>query len=499
MPPKHKHVDDVCMKAIIAMDRRTNRNRKAPAEDELDQCLRLIISASRAKRRVVVAPPSPPSPPSVLITDLPNHVLSHVASYLAKPSRAIFAVAMTASSHRFRRPNSASKAIISSSSSSATPTASTGGSSAAAAPAKKRRVIIDSDSDSSDDEVVLPSAAAASTKKTKKVIIDSDSSDDDEDDNVPLKDLAKKPSAVLAHKKESDTTTPIPMPKCDYHWGGAMGVKKRPDQEMELLYRQRRTAAASTAASTKKKSDTDDPQWHTLDFGEVEDNLTAQLSDDDIRSILICIDAVNNLKVLNMKNLDHIGHRALGPLLDSIVLEDIDISDLYYDPLVVPTVQYIINNPNNSMRHARVYDPVTDWGKLRFGWGKGWKSCEQCTRMLGVCKPGSCKKCSNKCQRCDKYFCGECFHSKSNTHCKKCLESDVSMVIDQAATWGVRVSYGTALTALVTNDYDRVEAAKMFTRGRYQYEMDPEFEESSTRREYSSDESSASSGIGTFF
>lgn len=62
------------------------------------------------------------SPFSLHLTDLPDAVLADAATYLSKPSRALFAVAMTAPSASWakfnceRRPSAASKAIISSSS-----------------------------------------------------------------------------------------------------------------------------------------------------------------------------------------------------------------------------------------------------------------------------------------------------------------------------------------------------------------------------------------------
>ena len=41
---------------------------------------------------------------------------------------------------------------------------------------------------------------------------------------------------------------------------------------------------------------TGDNDWETLDFGEIEKNLAARLTDDDLSSVLQHIDAVNNVK-----------------------------------------------------------------------------------------------------------------------------------------------------------------------------------------------------------
>ena len=42
--------------------------------------------------------------------------------------------------------------------------------------------------------------------------------------------------------------------------------------------------------------------WDALDFGDIEKDLAVQLTDDDISGVLVCIDAVNNLKKLSLTN-----------------------------------------------------------------------------------------------------------------------------------------------------------------------------------------------------
>jgi hypothetical protein len=66
--------------------------------------------------------------------------------------------------------------------------------------------------------------------------------------------------------------------------------------------------------------------WDTLDFGEIEKDLAARLSDDDISDILQHIDAVNNVKRLRLTHCTNITGIGLMPLLFSTTIEQIDLS-----------------------------------------------------------------------------------------------------------------------------------------------------------------------------
>ena len=63
---------------------------------------------------------------------------------------------------------------------------------------------------------------------------------------------------------------------------------------------------------------------HTLDFGEIEETLASKVTDDHVRDILICIDAINNLKVLKLIGCINIQGHGLNPLRGSLVLECIE-------------------------------------------------------------------------------------------------------------------------------------------------------------------------------
>jgi len=66
-------------------------------------------------------------------------------------------------------------------------------------------------------------------------------------------------------------------------------------------------------------------EWDTLDFGDIEKELAARLSDENIDAILRCVDSVNKLKTLRLTNLNITGV-GLEPLRGSRIIEKIDLS-----------------------------------------------------------------------------------------------------------------------------------------------------------------------------
>ena len=103
---------DICRGSQVMCD----KGEEAGDENEDSQPEPPPTMAKRNKRMKTT------SPFSLHLTDLPDAVLADAATYLSKPSRALFAVAMTAPSASWakfnceRRPSAASRAIISSSS-----------------------------------------------------------------------------------------------------------------------------------------------------------------------------------------------------------------------------------------------------------------------------------------------------------------------------------------------------------------------------------------------
>ena len=109
---------------------------------------------------------------------------------------------------------------------------------------------------------------------------------------------------------------------------------------------------------------TGDNDWEVLDFGEIEKNLAARLTDDDLSSVLQHIDAVHNVKKLKLTNCTNITGVGLIPLQFSTVIEQIDLSlvGMHQNPeldpeplisreLVLPILQSIINENRCALKH----------------------------------------------------------------------------------------------------------------------------------------------------
>ena len=66
--------------------------------------------------------------------------------------------------------------------------------------------------------------------------------------------------------------------------------------------------------------------WTTLDFGQVEKKLAAKLSDEDVRDVLLHVNAANKLKILMLTNCTNITGAGMRPLYGSTTIEQIDLS-----------------------------------------------------------------------------------------------------------------------------------------------------------------------------
>ena len=97
--------------------------------------------------------------------------------------------------------------------------------------------------------------------------------------------------------------------------------------------------------------------WATLDFGQIEKELAAKLSDEDVRDVLLHINAANKLKKLVLTNCTNITGAGLSPLSGSSTIEQIDLSlvekfqspKLFPEPrislkIVLPILNSIISN-----------------------------------------------------------------------------------------------------------------------------------------------------------
>jgi len=82
----------------------------------------------------------------------------------------------------------------------------------------------------------------------------------------------------------------------------------------------------SSASPNERSSAIAGNQWDVLDFGDIEKELAAKLTDDHIENVLLCIDAVNKLKRLKLTNCVNITGAGLEPLRGSLKIELIDLS-----------------------------------------------------------------------------------------------------------------------------------------------------------------------------
>ena len=87
--------------------------------------------------------------------------------------------------------------------------------------------------------------------------------------------------------------------------------------------------------------------WDVLDFGEVEKELAANLIDKDIARVLLCIDAVHKIKRLKLTSCTNITGVGLEPLRGSVVIEQIDLSEVHdnHSP-------YLDSEPTISCEHV---------------------------------------------------------------------------------------------------------------------------------------------------
>jgi hypothetical protein len=108
-------------------------------------------------------------------------------------------------------------------------------------------------------------------------------------------------------------------------------------------------------------------QWDVLDFGDIEKDLAYNLRDRHIKAILLCIDAVNNVKRLRLTNCFAFTGAGLEPLRDSRVIEQIDLGivsnrtrewgvhptpQIVYEQ-VVPILDSIIEGEGCALKHLQ--------------------------------------------------------------------------------------------------------------------------------------------------
>ena len=86
-------------------------------------------------------------------------------------------------------------------------------------------------------------------------------------------------------------------------------------------------SAANNYVSSIILSSLQSEPWIVLDFGDLDKSLpySSNLTDDDLHSVLVAIDATNNLKSFKLTGCTKITGRGLKPLKSSTVIESIDL------------------------------------------------------------------------------------------------------------------------------------------------------------------------------
>lgn len=98
--------------------------------------------------------------------------------------------------------------------------------------------------------------------------------------------------------------------------------------------------------------------WEVLDFDydNIDESLAAKLTDDDIGALLVCIDAKNKLKMMNMKKLPQVVGYGLKPLMGSKLLAEFNVSRMYYSSFckeeVVPVLDSILSTVGNDLEFS---------------------------------------------------------------------------------------------------------------------------------------------------
>ena len=220
-------------------------------------------------------------------------------------------------------------------------------------------------------------------------------------------------------------------------------------------------------------------EWHTLDFGEIEEELAAKLSDEDIRKVLLHIDAANKVKRLFLTNCTNITGSCLSPLLGCTSIEQIDLSLVgvhkspRLDPLpplssdlVLPILQSIISQERNSLKHLQfphdwrahkiLLDEIVECYTEMIS-NRNTTSCDTCFQSIDmngcmqrnfgaygcmrnfgaqdhtccVCTKNVCEICTvdennmvvcfEFCSTCDRYFCFKCSELYACSSCDNFL------------------------------------------------------------------------------
>ena len=245
----------------------------------------------------------------------------------------------------------------------------------------------------------------------------------------PLQLLTDLPNALLPN-----VASFVPRTSCVSF---AIALSKQPLDDTPSVM----SIAIATASSES---------WESIDFKDIQQCVYVgrNLTDDDIRWVLLCVDAKKITKSLKFTNCVGITGCGLEPLMGSTVLERIDLSlvGVHENPnispeppisaaVVLPILESILNTEGNSFVHVQLpkkwceerSDVLTQFlarldrmlNERRFQCSKGCGICEGNEDFPLVdltcyqCMKHFCFRCSENgeidlCTCCEKVYCNDC-------------------------------------------------------------------------------------------
>ena len=171
-------------------------------------------------------------------------------------------------------------------------------------------------------------------------------------------------------------------------------------------------------------------QWQEIDFRDIEESLSSKLTDDDMHSILMCIDAIHNLKILKLIGCSGITGSGLEPLMGSTVLEWIDFSkDVRPPPLpqsrisddvVISILESIIESPQSKLKYIHFPGMSIDKKNLFLNRHQSLRLCTtqgglRCAAILSSRLP-------------------QFWEGSNEPTCPYCANRDVELVMSQAGS-----------------------------------------------------------------
>jgi len=136
---------------------------------------------------------------------------------------------------------------------------------------------------------------------------------------------------------------------------------------LSLLVAMEQSPLSFQSATVKAIAAAAGKNWEIFDFKDVQDVMGRNLTDDDIRRVLIGIDGVNNIKTLKLTRCVDITGAGLSPLRGSRVLERIYLNrgnagDTLSEEEVVSILSSILDREDNSLSYV----------SFPFQWRKDW-------------------------------------------------------------------------------------------------------------------------------